>query len=45
MDILIAALVGVVAGLIATRLYYDRVLAKLKRTEENARAKLADKIR
>lgn len=45
MDILIGILVGAVAGLVVTRLYYDKVLAKLKQAEQKARAKLADKMR
>ncbi len=45
MNIVIATLVGVVAGAVATRLYYDKALARLKQAEEIARAKLASKIR
>ncbi len=44
MNIVIAALVGLVAGVVATRLYYDKALTKLKQAEEIARAKL-DQIR
>ncbi len=45
MNVVIATLVGVLAGVVGTRLYYDKALVKLKQVEQAARAKLAEKIR
>ncbi len=44
MHVVIGTLVGVVAGVVATRLYYDKALAKLKQAEQTARSKLAAKL-
>ncbi len=44
MDAVIGTLVGIVAGVVATRLYYDKALARLKQAEQVARTKLASKL-
>lgn len=45
MDVVIGTLVGILVGVVATRLYYEKALAKLKQAERIAVAKLAEKIR
>ncbi len=44
MHVVIGTLVGVVAGVVAARLYYDKALARLKQAEQTARSKLAAKL-
>jgi len=45
MDVVMATLVGLLAGVVVTRLCYDKALAKLKQVEQTARTKLSEKIR